>query len=282
MSRGIPKGRLWQRGPLAMDPALDDLRVSASSKCWWCGAPATTEEHRIKASTLRRVARASGAEVPSNVYKRSDDWDGLLRSLNKGSQVRWRKNMCASCNNARSQPFDEAYDVVEAFIVKNVDAMEHYREIHWCDVYGRDWRPGAENLGRYFGKQLGCMLATQQLPIPMDLISFLNGGRRCPSIQFFLRQNWRAMELHREMRAAGSTEGITTFVGLLDSVAYHTDGAFSGVDYGYHIGHLWFCVAWREGCDSLSWWEYPVVQVPEVYGTDAERAEWRAFRRADH
>ncbi len=165
-----------------MDPTLDDFRLPSSDRCWWCGDVATTEEHRIKHSTLRRVAQSEEGKVhPGNVFKKSSDFEGALHSIKKGAQVRWRKNLCANCNNARSQPFDLAYDLFEAYLVDHMDDMMRWKSLDWPAVYGSDWEEKARDLARYFAKQVGCMLATQRLPVPQELVAFLNGAERCPS-----------------------------------------------------------------------------------------------------
>lgn len=223
---------------MGMHPALDKFRLPSSDRCWWCGDVATTEEHRIKHSTLRRVARNDDGNVqPSNVFKKSSDFEGMLNSIKKGSQVRWRKNLCANCNNARSQPFDRAYDVFETFLVAHIDDMTRWTWLDWRYVYGDDWAREARNLARYFAKQMGCMLASQRLPVPQELITFLDGEERSPSTCFMLYINHRGVDAHNLMRS-NSDEGLNTFVGLLESQAYQTDGRFSGVSYGYHIGYV--------------------------------------------
>ncbi|MET4136710.1 hypothetical protein [Pseudarthrobacter sp. PvP090] len=254
-----------RRSSLELNPALGHLQVPASDRCWWCGDVATTEEHRIKASTLRRVARlGDGTVAPGNVFKKSSDYEATLRSLNKGTQVRWRKNLCGNCNNAKSQPFDRAYDDFELFLVEHIDVMSTWERIDWQTVYSSGWREKSRNLARYFGKQLGCMLATHQLQVPAELIEFLNGADRCPSTGFRLYINPRAVDFHRQMRSDGSADGLSGFVGLLDSTAYQTEGVFSGIDYGYHIGYLWFLAQWRAGADIDSWFEDQAVDLPRL------------------
>ncbi len=256
-------------GTLDLNPALEHLRVPASDLCWWCGDVATTEEHRFKAWTLRRVARSDdGTIAPSNVFKKSSDYEGTLQSLKKGAQIRWRKNLCANCNNTKSQPFDRAYDHFESFLVENIDEISAWDRLDWQAVYGSDWRERARNLARYFGKQLGCMLATHQLPVPEELIEFLNGSERCPSVCFMLYTNPRAVEAHEEMRRDGFEDGLSSFVGLLEAPAYQTGGVFSGIDYGYHIGYLWFIAQWRAGADVTSWFEYQEIDLPRVFNEE--------------
>lgn len=226
-----------------VDPALDALRLPASNLCWWCGALATTDEHRFKHSTLRRVAGGGATEV----FKVRDDFQGTLRSLRKGSQVVWAKSMCADCNNRRSQPFDRAYDVMEAFLVENADEMMKWDELQWQEVYGEEWQRRSADLARYFGKQMGCMLAGQRLSVPEELIEFLDGADRCPSIQFILCRSWRAGSFHKVMVRDGFEQGITTQVGFVEAMAYQSEGRLAGLDFGYYIGYVMFCARWREG-----------------------------------
>lgn len=228
---------------------------------------ATTEEHRFKASTLRRVARSEDGTVePGNIFKKSSDYEATLKSIKKGTQIRWRKNLCANCNNTKSQPFDRAYDHFESFLIENFDEISAWERLDWQTVYGSDWRDRARDLARYFGKQLGCMLATYQLQVPQELIEFLNGSERCPSVCFMLFINPRAVEAHEKMSKEGFEDTIPGFVGLLDfdPQAYQSDGVFSGIDYGYHIGYLWFIVQWRAGNDVTSWFEYQEIDLPRV------------------
>lgn len=62
-----------------MDPALDKFRVPSNDHCSGCGDLATAEEHRIKHSTLRRLARTQNGKIRSaNVFKSSPDFEGML------------------------------------------------------------------------------------------------------------------------------------------------------------------------------------------------------------
>src|SRR5699024_12014568 len=68
-------------GVLDLNPALAHLRAPVTDLCWWCGDVATTEEHRFKASTLRRVARSDDGTVePSNIFKKRDRKSTRLNS----------------------------------------------------------------------------------------------------------------------------------------------------------------------------------------------------------
>jgi hypothetical protein len=266
------------RGALARDPSLDPWRHPPSDRCWWCGDKATTAEHRFKHSSLRRIATEDGKINPANVFKKSDDFAGVLRSISKGSQVRWRKNLCAPCNNTRSQPFDEAYDTFESFVSEHADEMLRWHQLDWSDVYGTGWREGATNLARYFGKQFGCMLAGQDLDVPVNLVNFLDGAARCPSVCFRIYRNWRGMDAHRMMRRHGLADGLTTFIGYLPSTAYKRDERLVRIDYGYHVGYVWILVDWTEDSDRSSWFEHRSIEMPKLNARVRDKITWLPVR----
>jgi hypothetical protein len=269
-----------RRGPLARDPALDAWRHPPSDRCWWCGDKATTEEHRFKHSTLRRIATKDGTIDPRNLFKKADDYEGLLRSISKGSQVRWRKNLCAPCNNTRSQPFDSAYDRFEAFVMQYADDLGRWHRLDWTTVYGEEWEEGARDLARYFAKQFGCMLAGQDLDVPQDVVDFVNGADRCPSVAFMIYLNWRGIDGHRMMRRHGWDEGLTSFIGLLGSHAWANGELLTRIDYGYHIGYVWILLDWTRDSDRSSWFEHPSIELPRLNARVRDRLGWLPHRVA--
>lgn len=148
--------------------------------------------------------------------------------------------------------------------MEHIDEISGWERLNWQAVYGSDWQEQARNLARYFGKQLVCMLATQQLRVPDELIEFLNGPERCPSVRFMLWNNPRAVEVHEEMRSDGFETGLSDFVGLLEARAYQARGVFSGIDYGYHSGYSRFIAQWRADADVTSWFDYQKIDLPRV------------------
>ena len=78
-----------------------------ADSCWWCGAQSPlSAEHKFKRTDLRRVRGDDEGKL---------SWLGSgqvreIRSDKKSGLVRFGKSLCRSCNDARSQPFDRAYD----------------------------------------------------------------------------------------------------------------------------------------------------------------------------
>ena len=251
--------------------------MPASALCWWCGAPATTHEHRFKHSTLRRVAgtAAPGKNPALNVYKGGDAYQGTLNSLKKGPQVTWPTNMCGNCNNVRSKPFDQAYDVVEEYLIRHADTLTRAKALRWDDVYGGAWQGEAAHLGRYFGKQAACMLATQRLPLPGELRDFLDGAADCPSVRFSLSKNWKAANMHRRLVRKGTPEGMSSMVGVDRAPAYaDASRGFYGFDYSYYVGYVWFSISWRKNSSQSAWWQASKAPLPLFNGDVRTRLDW--------
>ena len=153
--------------------------------------------------------------------------------------------------------------------------MGGWERLDWSAVYGSEWQAGATDLARYFGKQIGCMLTGQDLPVPGDLVAFLDGAARCRSVCFMLFRNWRGVTADRTMRRHGAVEdGLMSFIGLLPSTAYTTEGLFSGVDYGYHFGYIWVQAQWLKNSDRSSWFEHESIDLPLLNGSFRDRLEW--------
>lgn len=256
------------------DPALDRLRQPPDGKCWWCGGVATTREHKFKHSDLRRMATRNGARDLSNLHKQSDFHEGPLRTLKRGDEVQWGLNLCAPCNNAKSQPFDVAYDSFVQFLLANGDTLWRRTSLDWVEVYGRGWRDGAANLARYFVKQFSCMMATQQLAVPGDAIAFLDGAVRCPSVALGLWRDHRPIKLHRKERRAGDPTGMLEFIGLPATVAYTDGSRLTGADYQCRLAYLVFNVSWREGEDSASFHEAQLIRLPIINSRIRDRLAW--------
>lgn len=239
------------------DSSLDWLRNSPSDRCWWCGDLATTREHKFKASDLRRIAIGeNGASDASNVFKGSSRYEGVLRTIRRGTEVQWGKNLCARCNGSRSQPFDRAYERFSDFIQLQIDALHMKQDVAWSAIYNSDWSSGPRNLARYFGKQLGCMLATQDLHVPRALIEFLDGADRCPPVNFSVYLDPVVVDAHVSAVENGYLEGMRNFIGLPETPAYSDGKALTGAQYACRLAYLFVDVEWRDGTDTPSFFEF--------------------------
>ena len=146
--------------------------MEAQTYCWICKQVADSAEHRVKKSDLVNL-HGSGS------YKGEDALvlirEGKVFPIQgpNSKVVKYKKNLCAKCNNDFSQPFDKAYESFAAYLLQNEDIILKRRFVDFKDVYGDKFEVGQRNLYKYFVKSFGCRLANDGYPIPEDLPALL-------------------------------------------------------------------------------------------------------------
>src|SRR5262249_34841396 len=73
------------------------------------------------------------------------------------------------CNNARTQPFDIAYERFSAWILSNTDTLHERANLDFTEIFGTAYAEDAVNLLCYFGKSLGCQIANAGFEPPAAL-----------------------------------------------------------------------------------------------------------------
>ena len=141
-------------------------------KCWICGAPADSAEHRFKKSDLVRVfGRGSYDKQAAPYHFRSGQ---LLRLQGPNSKLlRYAGNLCQQCNTTFTQPFDRAYERFISWVMKNEADVTRRRFIHFPEVFGTGWEDEQRNLYKYFAKSFGCRLVDSGWNVPHDIIELL-------------------------------------------------------------------------------------------------------------
>lgn len=180
---------------------LDKARIIDDGLCWWCRQrPATTGEHKFKATDLRRMADpdAEGRPDPGSLWKGGGTFSGELRTLKRGTAVQWKKSMCKACNGGRDRDMDEAYDVFSEHLWTHQDELGISQSLDWRQLFGDPWQPRARDVARFYAKQVGCMFSQQRLPVPPELIAFLDGADTAPNFVFTLVRDRGRMALHRQ------------------------------------------------------------------------------------
>lgn len=162
------------RVKMTMQPVPEEYLYDYAGVCWWCGAPADSREHKWKKSELKAMYGLAGSDSYPLLWVGEA---GNARTVQgpDSDVVKFEKSLCQNCNNARSQPFDLAYDQWIGYLRAN---YEQIIESRITDL--RDVSDGAENdfrlnLARYFAKHIGCRVADKAGKVPASLIAFLNG-----------------------------------------------------------------------------------------------------------
>lgn len=155
----------------------------AAAACWWCGGVPDSSEHRFKASQLKRM-------FVGNDHLILDKGEYPARLNGPGAKpVLFPWLMCKQCNNARSQPFDKAYD---EFVQLVWDDPERFRNITHIDmdgVFPAD-SAAAKNLCRYYIKNIACRIAEIGFEVPPEMVDFLNGASGMPNAVIVLYRDF--------------------------------------------------------------------------------------------
>ena len=143
-------------------------------QCWICGAPANSREHRIKKSDLmRRYGRQSYRSMGGMVHVIGGEPHDIQGPSD--SRLTYEPLLCADCNNAKSQPWDKAYEQFECRVFEHSREILRKRFILLEDVFGSENFSGAcPNLYKYFVKAFGCRLVAANMMVPHDLVALLS------------------------------------------------------------------------------------------------------------
>lgn len=78
-------------------------------KCWICGKPADSAEHRIKKSDLVALYGSGPYKGADALMLIRGEKETPIQGPNS-KHVKYEKIICCKCNNEFTQPFDLAYE----------------------------------------------------------------------------------------------------------------------------------------------------------------------------
>src|SRR5687768_15532036 len=85
--------------------------------CWICGQPATTGEHRFKASDLRSTFPKTSQSEPLRLNS------AIIKNRRVGSVrsdiLKFPNSLCHDCNTTRTQPYDRAWELLSSELRNN-------------------------------------------------------------------------------------------------------------------------------------------------------------------
>ncbi|MEU6745962.1 hypothetical protein ABZ914_07045 [Spirillospora sp. NPDC046719] len=174
--------------------ALAPYKSPSTGLCWWCGARADTREHKFKRTDLTRMWGDSDHLVWGGVIDRLVK----VRSARKSPTVKFEANLCAQCNNARSQLFDYAYDKYAEYVWSNLNDLWGRQFIDMSTIYGSSWSTDVLNLARYFAKHIGCRMANDGYSVPPSIVAFLDGASKITDVHMVLFKDPQRWNLRRE------------------------------------------------------------------------------------
>lgn len=139
--------------------------------CWICGNIADSEEHKFKASDIKRY---HGKKIDAYYIS------GGVTKLNsyKDKSLKFPKVICINCNNILTRPHDDAYDQFIDFCYKSYSKILELPILNFEMIYGESWQTKKADLYRYYAKHAGCKIVTSNFKADVsDLAQFIRGGK---------------------------------------------------------------------------------------------------------
>jgi hypothetical protein len=137
--------------------------------CWICGTEeGTTGEHITKRSDIKAVLGATG---PLHLHNRQRS-NIKLQSLN-AKRLKSTAPMCNTCNSARTQPHDYAWEALSDALRLRRPALKYGNIVRANRVFPYDTAKEMLNVHLFFVKWLGCQIVESNIPIspPIDTFS---------------------------------------------------------------------------------------------------------------
>lgn len=159
---------------MMMKPIPQDYLYDYAGVCWWCGDVADSREHKWKKSEVKGMYGAAGSESYPLIWVHEDGTSKTVQGPDS-DVLKFEKSLCQNCNNARSQPFDFAYDRWIKYLRSNYDQIFESRVVDLRDVADDAGGTFRLDLAKYFAKHIGCRVADKAGRVPVSLIAFLNG-----------------------------------------------------------------------------------------------------------
>lgn len=139
-------------------------------KCWICGQPADSSEHKIKKSAIAKTYTEDfeNSNILHYKYGKFTELQGP-----NSKKIKYDKTICSYCNTTRTQDYDEAYEIFFDYVQNSSSCILKRRMIDFKEVYGINFEDKQRNLFKYFVKLIGCDLRSVGHQVPTDLPQLL-------------------------------------------------------------------------------------------------------------
>ncbi|WFU07503.1 hypothetical protein QA648_36450 (plasmid) [Rhizobium sp. CB3171] len=149
--------------------------------CWICGAPATTGEHKTKRSDLRDVFGQPSQAAPLFVHDRKMK-NRRVGSL-KSDYLKSPARLCEHCNNARTQPYDMAWEKMSAALRSRAPPLVPGAIVRANRIFTQDTKRQMLNVHLYFVKLCGCNFVEGNVQVDTGTLGqAIEQGRAHPQI----------------------------------------------------------------------------------------------------
>lgn len=151
--------------------------------CWMCNKnEATTGEHIFKHSILRDMYGDKPFEQGDRLIVHAERvYNGKSVSTKKyiqstdSDKLKFIKSLCETCNGATSQDWDREFDLFLRYLLLNWESSLANGDVNLKIVHCKCTKIDVRNLYNYFCKLFGCLLFTNDRPVPKDIVDIVNG-----------------------------------------------------------------------------------------------------------
>ncbi len=134
-------------------------------KCWICGSKATTGEHITKASDLRAEFGRVTQRKPVYLHTKNNR-NVRINSIKKSQKLKFSALLCATCNNAKTAPYDKAWEQMSSHLRNKID-IKNISILRLEKVFPGNTKDKMLNIHLYFVKLFGCAIESLNVPIPI-------------------------------------------------------------------------------------------------------------------
>ena len=149
--------------------------------CWICNEePGTTREHRLKHSDIKEQL---GDDVPLHFH--TDARRNLKLQSSNAKRLKFEPSICNSCNSARTQPHDFAWQRLSAALRESKPPLKTGDIIRANRIFPCMTSAEMRNVHLFFVKWLGCEIVESCIPIqpPIETLSeAIMDGKPHPNI----------------------------------------------------------------------------------------------------
>ncbi|MES2824490.1 MAG: hypothetical protein V4732_12865 [Pseudomonadota bacterium] len=154
------------------------------SNCWICNKnEAVTGEHIFKHSILRDMYGRSRLEKGDRLIIWEDkNHNGKIISSKKyidstdSGSLKFKKSLCHYCNGAKSQKWDDQFDIFLRYLLENYKTLLVDGYIDLGQSMPNFSKTDTRNLYNYFCKLFGCLLFTNGQSVPTGIVDAVNGS----------------------------------------------------------------------------------------------------------
>jgi hypothetical protein len=153
----------------------DPTQASAPALCWICNTnPADSGEHRFKATDIRARAAGISQQNPIRMHhgvkQLGNDKINVPVASAKSTRLMFERSICKHCNNARTAPYDDAWQQLSEELTGNWRTIREAGRLNLMRPFPHDTQALAIDVHLYFVKMLGCKIFEDRLAL--DLKAF--------------------------------------------------------------------------------------------------------------